>query len=125
MATTIKVNLNSVGTILADRKLEKGGQAQRFMTGEIYRLSKPYMPFDNNPLTTEVTLEADSITHNVPYAKYQYYGKVMKGTPRRVTNKSLRYHGEPMRGRCWVNRAMADRKQDVVKAVEDFIKKGV
>lgn len=122
MATRITVNLNSVATILKDKKLEKGGRAELVMATEVHRLSDPYTPFQEHILATDVTIEPGSITYNVPYAKYQWYGKVMEGNPRRATSKSLRYHGEPMRGSFWVNRAMANRKQDVVKAVEDFIK---
>lgn len=114
MATRITVNLNSVATILADRKLEKGGQAQRFMTSEVKRLSDPYTPLDTSTLKSNVTMQADSITYNSPYANYQWKGISKNG-------RSLRYHGEPMRGRAWVNRAMADRKSDVVKAVAAFV----
>lgn len=122
MSTRITVNLNSVATILANRGLEKGGQAELVMATEVHRLSDPYTPWQEHELATQVTIEPGSITYNIPYAKYQWYGKVMAGNPRRVTSKSLRYHGEPMRGSFWTNRMFADRKQDVVKAVEDFIK---
>lgn len=123
MGTTVKVNLDSVNSILAKRGLEPGGKAQRFMTSEIYRLSMPYTPFDNNVLSTNVTIDANSITYNSLYARYQYYGKVMAGNPRKVTDKDIKYQGSPMRGAKWTERMIIDRSEDIVKEVEDFIKK--
>lgn len=125
MSTTINVNLDSVATILAKRGLEPGGKAQRFMTSEIYRLSMPYTPFDNNPLSTNVTIDANSITYNSPYARRMYYGKVMVGNPLAATDKDIKFQGAPMRGAKWVERAMVDRKQDVINAVNEFIKRGI
>lgn len=124
MGTTVKVNLDAVQTILSKRGLQPGGKAQLYMTTEIYKKSIPYTPFDNNPLSTLVTIEPNSITYNVPYARNMYYGKVMAGNPRKATDKDIKYQGSPMRGKLWVERAMIDRKQDVIKAVEDFIKEG-
>lgn len=124
MSTTIKVNLDSVGTILAKRGLQHRGKAQLVMTTEIYKKSVPYTPFDNNPLSTLVTLEPNSITYNVPYAKRMWYGKVMAGNPLAAIDKDVKFQGAPMRGKEWVTRAMIDRKGDVIQAVENFIKEG-
>lgn len=124
MGTTVKVNLDSVQTILSKRGLEKGGKAQRFMTSEIKRLSDPYTPMDNGILKSNVTIEADSITYNVPYAKRMWYGKVMAGNPLVATDKDINFQGSPMRGAFWVTRMDADRHNDIVEAVEKFIKEG-
>ena len=75
MGTTVKVDLQ-IANILKNHGLEKGGRVQSFMTGEVHRLSLPYIPFDNNQLSTTVDLEANSITYKMPYAQYQYYVKV-------------------------------------------------
>ena len=122
MGTTVKVNL-PIGNILKNHGLQKGGRVQAFMTGEVHRLSLPYIPFDNNPLSTTVDIEAESITYKSVYAQYQWYGKVMAGNPRQATEKNLNYQGAPKRGAFWTNRAMADHKGDLAKSVEDFIKK--
>ena len=122
MGTTVKVNL-PIANILKNHGLQKGGKVQAFMTGEVHRLSLPYIPFDNNPLSTTVDIEAESITYKSVYAQYQWYGKVMAGNPRQPTEKNLKYQGAPKRGMFWTNRAMADHKGDLVKSVEDFIKK--
>ena len=82
MGTTVKVNL-PIGNILKNHGLQKGGRVQTFMTGEVHRLSLPYIPFDNNPLSTTVDIEAESITYKMPYAQYQYHGNVI------VTGKQI------------------------------------
>ena len=100
MGTTVKVNL-PIANILKNHGLQKGGRVQAFMTGEVHRLSLPYIPFDNNPLSTTVDIETESITYKMPYAQYQYHGKVMAGNPRQPTEKNLNYQGAPMRGAFW------------------------
>ena len=121
MGTTVKVNL-PIANILKNHGLQKGGKVQSFMTGEVHRLSLPYIPFDNNPLSTTVDIEAESITYKSVYAQYQYYGKVMAGNPRQATDKDLTYQGAPRRGAFWTTRALADRKDELVKSIEEFIK---
>ena len=123
MGTTVKVNL-PIANILKNHGLQKGGRVQAVMTSEVHRLSLPYIPFDNNPLSTTVDIEAESITYKMPYAQYQWYGKVMVGNPRQATQENLNYQGSPMRGAFWTNRAMANHKDELIKSIEDEIKKG-
>lgn len=123
MGTTVKVNL-PIGNILRNHGLQKGGRVQAFMTGEVHRLSLPYIPFDNNPLSTTVDIEAESITYKSVYAQYQYYGKVMAGNPRQPTEKNLNYQGAPRRGAFWEKRMLVDHKNELIKSIEDEIKKG-
>ena len=123
MATSIKVNL-PLNNILKNHGLEKGGRVQAFMTNEVHRLSLPYIPFDNNPLSTTVDIEAESITYKSVYAQYQYYGKVMAGNPRQATEKNLNYQGAPRRGAFWEKRMLVDHKNELIKSIEDEIKKG-
>lgn len=123
MGTKITINI-SADKIISDLHLEPGGTAQRFMTSEVKRLSDPYTPMDAGILKSNVVLTADTITYNSPYARYQWHGKVMAGNPKAATSKNLKYQGSPMRGKEWVTRAMIDRKKDVIKAVENFIKRG-
>ena len=119
MSTSIKIDLDSISDILAKRKLD--GEAQLKMSSEIHKLSMPYIPFDNNPLSTNVDIEEKSITYISPYAKYQWYGKAMAGNPRKPTSKDLSYQGAPKRGKEWTNRAMADHKEELTEEVAKFI----
>lgn len=119
MGTTIKVNLDSVSTILGKRGLD--GKAQLVMSQEIHRLSQEYIPHDSGNLASLATVTENSITYNSPYARRMWYGKVMAGNPLVATDKEIKFQGAPMRGKEWTNRMMADRSKDVVKAVADFI----
>lgn len=122
MATTVKVNLDSVSKILSKRKLEPNGEAQRFMTSEIKRLSDPYTPFRDGGLKDkQCVVTANQIQYNSPYARAMWHGKVMAGNPRKPTNKNISFSGAPKRGKEWTNRMMADRRKDVVNAVAKFI----
>lgn len=123
MATTVKVNIN-VAEIISSRHMEHGGKAELFMTSEIHRLSMPYTPFDNNPLSTTVKIEPNLLTYEVPYAQRMWHGKVMAGNPLEATDKEINFQGSPMRGKEWVTRMDADRHNDIADAVEKFIKEG-
>ena len=120
--STVKVNLNikSVTQILATRNMQKGGKADLFLATEIHRLSDPYTPLDNSILKENVTIEPNKITYDSPYAQYQWYGRVMAGNPRKAIAKALKYNGS-LRGAHWTTRMMIDRKQDVIKAVNNFV----
>lgn len=75
-----------------------------------------------------------SIKYTSPYAHYMYKGKSMvapngsswatKGQRKHYTGKLLKYQGAPKRGAEWDKRMMNDRKKDVIKDVENFIKSG-
>lgn len=71
-----------------------------------------------------------SIKHPGPYAHYHYKGKKAigasrpKGVKRTISNEDMKYQGAPKRGAEWDKRMMNDRRKDVVKDVENFIKSG-
>lgn len=71
-----------------------------------------------------------SIKHPGPYAHYHYKGKKAigssrpKGVKRIISNEDMKYQGAPKRGPEWEKRMMNDRRKDVVKDVENFIKSG-
>lgn len=120
MAATIKVNIDPK-TIILNRHLEKGGAAQRFFTSELKRLSDPYTPFDNGILKSNVDVKPDKIIYKVPYARYQWQGVAMEGTPRVPTERPLNYQGSPIRGRQWVLRCWADKGKKITESVAKFV----
>lgn len=71
-----------------------------------------------------------SIKYTSPYAHYMYKGKTAvgaskpKGVKRKISNQSLKYQGAPKRGAEWDKRMMNDRRNDVCKDVEKYIKNG-
>lgn len=79
--TIAYLEMNSVGTILRDKGINKTGDAQQFHTANVLRRIKRYMPFVSG-MTYKVTIAQTDIARpeivtDTPYAKYLFYGKVM------------------------------------------------
>ena len=100
----VKVTLDPAA-VLANRKLGKGGQAQRFMVSEVRRQTDPYVPFLNGPLKNTAVEHEDSIEYVTPYARRQYY----------------EHKGKGLRGSQWEKRMWADRGQEVTQSVANYI----
>lgn len=95
-------------------------RAQMFVDSEVLRLSEPYIPFQQGVLRTSgilgTVIGSGTVIWNTPYARYDYYGKVMVGrAPKRVTNTDLKFHGAPMRGAFWFERMKADKGRQILK----------
>jgi hypothetical protein len=124
----IQVNLDDAGKMLRKRGLEPNGRVQKIFTMECARAMDPYVPFRQGILKNTRIIGIDSVTYNTPYARFQYYGKVMIGIYSRspwamsgerkiVTNRDLTYHGAPMRGKMWDKRMWADKKTVIIDNV--------
>ena len=75
---TLKIGIESVNIDargMAD-KLENDRAFWTFAASEWHRLYAPYVPFESGTLRDSVTIEPKTITHNAPYAHYQYTGDV-------------------------------------------------
>ena len=130
----IKVKINSTNKILKDHGLEQDGRAIRFLRDEADRLMNPYIPMDNGILRRNKTYPSKhEIKYISPYAKYQYYGKLMlakngsswakKGEKKVETSRNLKYHTSGT-GPKWDKLMMQRRKNDLIKDVENYIKTG-
>ena len=124
-------------TILKARGLGSSNAATKLLAETVARLSDPYVPMSPGSgahMKEGYTIASDgsSITYRGPYANFQYVGEVMvgvktgspyakSGEPKRGTGRALSYHGAPMRGKEWDKRMMADRGDEVTKAVADFV----
>lgn len=100
----VKVTLDPAA-VLANRKLGKGGQAQRFMVSEVRRQTDPYVPFLKGPLKNTAVEHEDSIEYVTPYARRQYY----------------EHKGKGLRGSQWEKRMWANRGQEITQSVADYI----
>lgn len=71
-----------------------------------------------------------SIKYTSPYAHYMYKGKKAigaskpKGVKRKISNQALKYQGAPKRGAEWDKRMMNDRKGDILRDIQNLIKRG-
>ena len=75
---TIKVKMNKTSQILKDHGLDENGRVTRFLRDDADRLMNPFIPMDNGMLRRLKTYPSNhEIKYTSPYAKYQYYGKLM------------------------------------------------
>ena len=131
---TVKVKINSTNKILKDHGLDQDGRAIRFLRDDADRLMNPYIPMDNGILRRNKSYPSNhEIKYISPYAKYQYYGKLMlakngsswakKGEKKVLTSRNLKYHTFGT-GSKWNELMMQRNKNTLIKDVENFIKIG-
>lgn len=118
---------------------EKTKKAQKFVDSECIRLMIPYTPMLNGQLMQSAArgtvIGSGVIKYNSPYARYQYYGKLMvssitgsayagKGESKILTDKDLHYNNSkhPRAGKLWFERMKADRKEQILRGAERFLK---
>lgn len=129
MSTKVRVEMKPVGVILARLGVDRNGRVQRFLTETVNRRITRYMPFRTGVLATKLKFVSSptEITVNGPYARYQYYGKVMVGKPpKQVTGTDLVYDKtkHPNAGPFWDRRMMAAEKDVIVREVQAYVKRG-
>lgn len=142
---TVKVDFSDAAKVLENHGLEKGGRVQAFFTNEVMRRSDPYVPFSSGPLknTARITADMDGIVYNQPYARVNWYGKLMvdpvtkKGAffspeygfwsrpkvKKELSDRDMEYQGAPLRGPRWVERSWFDNKDDIIRSTEKFARK--
>ena len=126
MSTRIKVEMKPVNTILAKLGVNKTGDVQAFVTSTVNRRLTKYMPFRSGALATKLKFVKSPTEIEVlgPYARYQYYGKVMVGkAPKTVTDRDLKYDKtkNPQAGPYWDRRMMAAEKGQIVAEVQAYV----
>lgn len=89
-------------------------KAQKWLDNQVLTDSNVYTPFLSGNLRKSgiagTHLGDGEVIWNSPYARYQYYGKVMVGPPpKQVTDKPLEYH-HPGTGAFWFEEAKSVNK---------------
>lgn len=135
------VEMKPTSVIKARLGLEPNGKVQKFFTNTCYRYMDKYVPRDTGTLSENVTLDADSITYESPYAHYQYIGKLYvdpqtkkgafysedygfwsrPGVRKEATNIDL-IHTNGFS--YWDKHMVSAEMQDVVKEVQNFVDRG-
>lgn len=135
MGFSIKVKMHSASQIIRDHGLDENGPVQAKLLSDFDRFMDPYIPKDNGPLkNTKTYPNKHSIKYTSPYAHYMYKGKLMlapsgsswarEGEKKHYTNVSLKYQGAPKRGAEWDKRMWNDRKNDILRDLQNVIKRG-
>lgn len=112
------VKMQPTSKIIARLGLEPNGKVQKFFTNTCYKHMDKYVPMDKGDLRTIVDLtNPTQIVYEMPYARYQYYG-VREDRTHKVQNYTT-----PGTGPYWDKRMVSAEMQDVVKEVQDYIRR--
>ena len=112
------VKMQPTSVIKAHLGLEPNGRVQKFFTNTCYKRMDKYVPKDKGDLRTIVDIQPSYIIYEMPYARYQYYGVREDGT-HKVQNYTT-----PGTGTYWDKRMVSAEMQDVIKEVQDYVKRG-
>lgn len=122
----VKIDIPSAEQMIRRLGLHEQGEAQKFHTANINRRIGKYMPHLSGALETKLKFIWSNTKIEIlgPYAKYQYYEKVMVGkAPKVTTDKPLEYTKDfnPQAGPFW-DRALVAAEGDVLVAeLQEFI----
>lgn len=107
--------------------------AQKYIDSEVLRYNAKYIPFQTGALnqsgTMGTVIGSGEVVYQSPYARYMYYGKVMRdqngrafygSAPKHVTDEDIQYHGAPQRGKLWFERMKSAHKQSILKGVKKY-----
>lgn len=102
-------------------------QAQRFVDSEVLRLDDKYVPLRQSNLKKSgilgTVIGSGLVRYIAPYARYQYYGKVMVGpAPKQLTSIPLKYHsGDPNRGAKWFEVMKARHGRGIISGAKKMM----
>ena len=122
----VRVKMKPVNTILTRIGVKPDGDVQMFVTNTVNRRITRYMPFRSGALSTKLKhiKSATEIEVLGPYARYQYYGKVMEGpAPKAVTDRDLKYDKtkNPLAGPFWDRRLIANEGDQIAGEVRRYV----
>ena len=122
----VRVKMKPVNTILTRMGVKPDGDVQMFVTNTVNRRITRYMPFRSGALATKLKhiKSATEIEVLGPYARYQYYGKVMEGpAPKAVTDRDLKYDKtkNPLAGPFWDRHLMNNEGAQIAADVRRYV----
>lgn len=114
---------------------------QKYVDSECIRLMVPYTPMQNGILMKVAVLGtkigSGRIYYNSPYARYQYYGKLMvssvtgsayakSGESKVLTDKDLKYNTSrhPLAQRLWFEAMKSDKKEQILRGAAAVTRRG-
>lgn len=118
----------------------KINNAQKFVDSECIRLMDKYTPMRTGMLVKSATLGtrigSGKIKQIAPYARYQYYGKLMvssttgsafsRGEKKVLTDTDLKHSKavHPLAGPFWFERMKKDHVKKILAGAKDYAKRG-
>ena len=143
MAT--KVKMKPISVIKANLGIQLNGPVHSYFTERCATYMDKYVPYKKGNLAyINRVIETNEIIYNSPYAHYMYEGKVMGPNipikdengvivkwfsrgPKYYTGKDIEYKqtaGHEFAGPHWDKRMWSAEKDDVIKEVQEFVKRG-
>lgn len=116
----VNVRINTSQNIIQQRGLQPGGRIQMLFAEELLRRSIKRTPKQKGYLIAKgsVINGGTALFYNTPYARYVWYGNVMKGgANKHPTDIPLTYQEAPMRGKKWVLRTMQEEKTEILQLI--------
>lgn len=126
-----RLDMKSNRQLTGERGLEPYGRVQKFIDQEVIRLMDPYTPNLGGVLIKSATfgtkIGSGEIRQVAPYARYQYYGKLMvssitgsawsHGESKVLTDKDLQYNKSKnsLAGSFWFARMKADKQKQLFR----------
>lgn len=129
-----RLEIKSIQELCRERGIQVNGKTQEFIDQEVIRLMAPYTPMLTGVLQKTATLSTSigtgHIQQNAPYARYQYYGKLMvssitgsawsRGESKVLTDKDLEHNKSQhsQAGPLWFERMKADKKEQILRGAQ-------
>lgn len=130
-----RLDMNSLIQLMKERGLQDNGTVQKFIDSEVIRLMSPYVPMLGGSLDKSTTLStvigSGLVQQSTPYARFQYYGKVMvdpetgspwarAGVKKVITDRDLVHNTSrhPQAGPFWFERMKADKNEDILEGAK-------
>lgn len=114
----MSIQLNPTSVIKSRLGIEPNGRVQKFFTNTCYKHMDKYVPMDEGNLRTIVNINDNSITYEMPYARYQYYGIRQDGTHK------VNHYTTPGTGPYWDKRMVSAEMKTVENEVQNYINRG-
>lgn len=113
---------------VAYRLQERASRAEVWLANEILKDTRPYVPALTESLSNRAHVEGRFVIYPGPYARYLYYGKVMKGPkhgPKYATNKDLIYTKSvhPQAQSFWFETSKAQNMRKWERGVKKIVRK--
>jgi hypothetical protein len=123
--------MKSFAELCRKRGIQVSGAVQKYIDQEVIRLMDPYTPNLSGALIKTATIStkigSGEIKQVAPYARYQYYGKLMvssitgsawsHGESKVLTDKDLQHNKSKnaLAGSFWFERMKADKKEQILR----------
>lgn len=111
------VFLPGAGELKRKLGVDVQGEVQRYVTAEVMRRLKPYLPLKRGGLRASMTMGPTIIRVSTPYARAQFFGVTRK-------RKSFEYEPTgPKVGPHWDLRMVAEQGEAIVADARRFAKR--